>query len=410
MNQKTMYKCIPTTGKKNNSFVGIRANNSLIEVFYPESLRLSSAERSRRQEILALIKSISLAKTKYGEASKIYEAQNIGENFVVDAYIWILDDYAQHGRYINVEKDYIENARGRINWKRTMRQTPIVSGSNIIFKNYVSEIKHQQDNLLTEIYKYCVRVASNAIGWLVGISSDEVEEIPFNKKVYLSALKKELDSTFNDEKRRRLNIMTSIVSELSSEDDLANSFSYGVNDYSYVYERMIDGLYGNVSRIQDYYPNGEWNLSCYDKIFSSSNLRPDTVIDAHGGTYILDAKFYRFGKTMAKSDLPNTSSIQKQITYGEYISNIFKKDKVINAFVMPYNKKDNPFGLDGDLECIGTATAKWKEQTNSYEYVFALLLDTHFLMMNWYKNSDIHRNHLISLLHNESAKISCIAR
>ncbi len=401
MTQRKMYKCIPITGKKNNSFVGIKANNSLIEVCYPESLRLSSIESKQRQEILALIKSISLAKTKYAEASNIFVAQNTGESFVVDAYIWILDDYAQHGRYINVEKEYRENVRGRINWKRTMRQTPIVSESNIVFKNFVAEVKHQQDNLLTEIYKYCVRVASNAIGWLIGITTDETESIPFNKKAYIMAIQKELESTFDDEKRRRLNIMKSIVTELSSEDDLTSSFSYGVNDYSYVYERMVDSLYGNVKRIQDYYPNGEWSLLCFDKSFSSSNLRPDTVIDLAEGTYILDAKFYRFGTTMSKSDLPNTTSIQKQITYGEFITNIFHPKKVINAFVMPYNKENNPFGLEGNLEYIGFSTAKWKEQNNSYEYVFTLLLDTQFLLMNWFKdNTEEYRKELVSILDN----------
>ncbi len=408
MTQRKMYKCIPTTGKKNNSFVGIRANNSLIEVCYPESLRLSSVENQQRQEILALIKSISLAKTKYAEASEIFVAKNTGENFVVDAYIWILDDYVQHRRYTNVEKEYRENVRGRINWKKTMRQTPIVSDSNIVFKNFVVEIKHQQDNLLTEIYKYCVRVASNAIGWLIGIITDETESISFNKIAYLQAIQKELESTFDDEKRKRLNIMKSIVSEISSEDDLSSSFSYGVNDYSFVYERMVDSLYGNVKKIQDYYPNGEWSLRCFDKAFSSSNLRPDTVIDLVKGTYILDAKFYRFGTTKSKADLPNTTSIQKQITYGEFINNIYHPKKVVNAFVMPYNKKNNPFGLKGNLECIGFSTAKWKEQNNSFEYVFALLLDMQFLLSNWFKdNTEEYRKELISILDSSLNDIIC---
>lgn len=400
-----MYRCIPITGKKNDSFVGIKVNKNKVDVFYPESFRMSSDEFKRRQDILALIKSISLAKTKYGEATDIYEAKNVGGNFVVDAYLWILNDYLIYGRYINVDKEYINNAHGRINWKRTMTQLPIVSGGNIVYKQYVAEVKHQQDNLLTEIYKYCVRIASAAIGWLIGVSSEEKEEIPFNKSVYETCLYKELESTFDDEKRKRLSVMMSIVSEISSEENLTSSFSYGVNDYSYVYEKMVDEMFGNIQRIQDYYPNGEWQLDAFDNSFFSSNLRPDTVIETEAVTYILDAKFYRFGTTKAKNDLPNTTSIQKQITYGEYISHMFERKKVVNAFVLPYNKENNMFGINGVLECVGTATAKWKKQEHTYEYVFVLLLDTHFLVTSWYKKNEICRKLLISILKMRSEQI-----
>ena len=42
------------------------------------------------------------------------------------------------------------------------------------------------------------------------------------------------------------------------------------------------------------------------------------------------------------NDLPETQSIQKQITYGDYVFNTLDKSdnsKVRNAFILPYNKK-----------------------------------------------------------------------
>ncbi len=392
------YKCLPITGKKNDSFVGIKADRDNIYIYYPESLELSLEEGRRRREILSLVKSISLARTKYGEETHIFEAKNIGKNFVVDAYIWILNDYLRNGTYINLEKEYVDNARGKINWKRTLRKPAIVSENNIIYKEYVTEVKHQRDNLLTEIYKYCVRTASDAIGWLIGVTTDVYERVPFNKREYENSLRKELEQTFDDEKRYRLTVMLEIVTESSSGDDFSGGFIYGVNDYSYIFERMIDSLYGNVPRIQDYYPNGEWDLKCFDDAVTSSNLRPDTVVDMKNNIFILDAKFYRFGVTMEKQDLPNTSSIQKQVTYGEYISRISNGESVISAFLLPYNKNSNPFHYSSDVEFVGTATAKWKQQNHSFEKVQTFLIDMHFLLLSWDKKNSSYRSELVNMM------------
>ena len=58
--------------------------------------------------------------------------------------------------------------------------------------------------------------------------------------------------------------------------------------------------------------------------------------------YILDAKYYKYGATKNPFDLPESASINKQITYGEYIdaqADLKNPDSVIyNAFLMPFDK------------------------------------------------------------------------
>lgn len=402
--KQMMYQCIPITGKTNDSFVGIKCFNESIKVFFPESLNFSDSEVDKRREILALIKSISLAKTKNSDSASVNRIDDIGSEFVLDAYLWMINDYMSNGRYINIEKEFKENVNGKINWKRTMAKQPFVDHGNIVYKDMVVEVKHQRDNLLTEIYKYCVRTSCEAIGWIMGINYQEYEEIPFNKRLYNNCLTLELEKTYNDEKHLRLTMMKSIINGMHTESKNGVAFSYGVNDYSFVYERMIDNMFGNVKRIQDYYPNGEWDLQCFDKSFPSSNLRPDTVIEAVNSTCILDSKFYRFGFTKSKQDLPNTSSIQKQITYGEFIANTMEKDNIINAFILPYNKADNKFAIDDNIACIGSASAKWKNQNEKYEKVFALLLDTHYLLMNWHRRTNRYTNEIVHLLEKQITK------
>ena len=59
-----------------------------------------------------------------------------------------------------------------------------------------------------------------------------------------------------------------------------------------------------------------------------------------------------------------------------------------NAFLMPYNMKDNPFGLDGKFATIGEAISKWKSDDNNYEYIQGILVDTIFLMHNYENKED----------------------
>lgn len=71
---------------------------------------------------------------------------------------------------------------------------------------------------------------------------------------------------------------------------------------------------------------------------------PDTVMLYNGKVYILDAKYYRYGNTHKPEHLPDSSSINKQITYGEYIQSMgIENDSLFNAFLMPYNSQKNLF-------------------------------------------------------------------
>ena len=117
---RRIYKCIPSTGRKNDSFIGLKFEDNQVKVFYPESLNLCEDENLKRMQILALLRSISLAKTLGGDSSGTIVNENVGESYVLEAYIWLLNDYLTNGVYRNVEKRIRLNEKGRINWKRTL--------------------------------------------------------------------------------------------------------------------------------------------------------------------------------------------------------------------------------------------------------------------------------------------------
>lgn len=108
---------------------------------------------------------------------------------------------------------------------------------------------------------------------------------------------------------------------------------------------------------------------------------------------------YQYGVTHDVKDLPETQSIQKQITYGDhaYHNHKLHDTKVRNAFILPYNKKleifvEDPNTLkynDGNLAYFGQAYTDWREdnQQKDYEKVYAFGIDFNYLLRN-YKTID----------------------
>lgn len=79
--------------------------------------------------------------------------------------------------------------------------------------------------------------------------------------------------------------------------------------------------------------------------------------------------------------MPESTSINKQITYGEYIAEQDKfkrihgeRYKVYNAFLMPFESKAE------EVENIGVAFSDWKSNQKSYEQIQGIVIDVKGLM------------------------------
>ena len=255
------------------------------------------------------------------------------------------------------------------------------------------------------------------IGWLFGIPENVYYVAPLSNtllKKYITAIKQEIANTFDDVKKIRLNHMLKVLSGVDDSKHISE-IVYGVDKYHYIYERMVDAIFGNVEDIETYNPNATWNvMRAHDKYskHKAASLRPDTlhmdpatyIVDAETRTaYVLDAKYYRYGTTGILKDLPETTSIQKQVTYGD---NLFKNfddinvEKIRSAFVLPFNKDKNNFAKlenpqNRNMIYLGFANANWR---NGYEHevVHAFLIDTKHLISSWsYGNNQADIDSLI---------------
>ena len=129
---------IASTGEQNNQFVGIKISNNKIEFHYPETYQLSNVDAELRRDILAILRTISLAKTLTSNLSSYNSKFNNDDVFPMGAYLWLINDYLTYGRYENREKIYQKGVRGKIDWRKTLRTPPAISNRNIVYTDIIS--------------------------------------------------------------------------------------------------------------------------------------------------------------------------------------------------------------------------------------------------------------------------------
>lgn len=393
-----------------DTFTGIRISNKNIDFFYPETFRLSPIEDSYnfRNDIITILTSIGLAKSIEGPTKEIESSFAENKDFSIISYLWILNDYYRNGIWKNKTKKYREGQFGKINWKRTLQQSPFISNGRVVYPNSIIEHTIQINDTLSDIHRYCVKVSVDFLGWLYNIGCDfNVAEITNQKKKeYSNILHKELSKTFQDDKRTRLSHMLKIIDGIDT-DNQSKEIVYGVSSYHYVFERMVDAVFGNQDDLSKFYPQAYWMINDVEEKESSS-LRPDTVRIEKGKAYIFDSKYYKPGK------LPTTADIQKQITYAEYLENqkghLYSPIK--NAFILPYDKsKADTHENNEFLKYIGYAKTDWKKEPGTdkstpHYVVYGYYIDTTELLHRYRNSWDEVVASLISNLNQKDAKKS----
>ena len=375
-------KCKVNTNWDEDTFVGIMCKDGDLSVHFPLGFNISEDEKELRKEILLLIHTI--AGTTGRKDSELYDnAKQYNETgFPIQAYVALIYDYCNRGYYQEREIVYSEASRGKINWNRTIKtQKPYLQDGSAYYLKFVTKKTPMNDNqLITLIHEYCVYESFNKIGWLFTRLQVQKPRIKFNKKLFKSVVRDKLQNTFNDKNKKLFINMLAVIDDLS-DDKASINYKYGTYRFEYVWEQLIDRIYG-ISEKSFYFPKTTWKLK--DEDYDNACLEPDTIMLYGDNIYVLDSKYYKYGATEKPWDLPESTSINKQITYGEYIAKEekFKRlhgegYKVYNAFIMPYDsvKKNG-----GKIKHIGEAVSDWKSNEKEYERVQGILIDIKYIM------------------------------
>ena len=389
-----------TSEDTTDNFVGIRFSDGVPQVIFPHGFAISDNEQEQRKDVFILL-AVLKRFTERMEGDKSKNAQSLLARFPIASYQYVIQDFLEHGYYVEKEVKYIQSLKGKVNWKRTIQQEkPQLDGDSVVYLNFQVKTNQINDtNLITQIHRYCVYKSFYLFGWLYLSSAYLPTEPQFkmDKKLFINTLKNALSNTFNDTKRKLFQSMINILNEEDEETDIKNC-SIGVNRFDSVWENLIDYVFGEENK-DKYFPHATWHIIKSGRTSPSSALEPDTIMKYNGKIYVLDAKYYQYGVTGSTSDLPNTSSIQKQITYGKHIAEHFygdSKEKVYNAFIMPFNS-----GGSEITKFVSVGTADWEQYnklTFNYAYVLGILLDTKWLISKYSKHNALEIEKMAQLI------------
>lgn len=373
--------CVVSSNSNNDTYVGIKFVEDEIKVYFPLGYEIPEDNVECRKSIMDLMKTISVGNRLINSDSKYSMNNGKVEEVPFNSFIWVINDYLNNGLYTDKEKIYKRNQNGKINWKKTLNTKFYISGNNAVYLNPYVEKNTLEDNVITDIHAHCVKVSVDYIGWIFGnIPVPENNIIESRLNYYTTILNKELVHSFDDRKKTLLINLKKIL-ELSGGNNKSKLKNYGTLQYEYIWEHMVDKVYGNED-VDKYFPNSKYHLVGFDNAIDASSLRPDSILSVEKDIYILDSKYYKYGVTKNPLHLPNTDSVQKQITYGEHVENNYMYEQIYNAFILPYNKYNNPFGLSNYVEYVGFSESSWKNQKSNkyYERVSVILIDTKYLI------------------------------
>lgn len=407
-------KVIFKNGYEEDNFVGLKYKKDQINVFLPigynKQVFSTDDELISEQKIdlLLLLKTVALVKSLNNEKTDF--GDNIGNNDEVpyNSLIWIISDYFNNGLYQEIDKKYSQKGHGKINWKKTLNSEHYFEDDSVTFINPYYESSIQRSTLITELNNYCLHISFKYIGFLFGKvflpeCNINEESIKDNIQYYMDVINKELSKSFNDRKKTLLTNMKRILM-MSFDDSFEVQPTYGTRRYEYAWEKMVNDTLGSKIDISKFFPNAYWNIQ--GKVEEDkSKLRPDSILLNSNKVYILDAKYYKYGITGNISDLPHTDSIQKQITYGDHISNNpqtygVEKNNIYNAFILPFNKDEKPFKCDDNIKYMGYANSAWRDKKENYNYekILLLLIDTKYMIDCFYQREIADLKKLIELI------------
>lgn len=389
-----------TSEESTDSFVGLRFKDGIPEVVFPHGYNLSENEVECRKDVFRLLNVLKKF-TDLQQGNTTNSKKETITQLPISSYQYIIHNYLNYGYYTETEEQYVKSQKGKINWKRTIQQEkPQLDGSNVVYLNFQTKTNQiNTNNLLSKIHQYCVYLSFLKFGWLY-MSSNYLPQKPiikFDKKLFISTLEQAISNTFNESKQKLFRSMINILNEENDEINIRNK-SYGVEHFETIWEQLIDHVFGEDDK-KKYFPHATWHIIKNDKVEKSSALEPDTIMKYNGKTYVLDAKYYQYGISQNPKDLPNTSSIQKQITYGKHIAEQFYKgseNSVYSAFVLPY-KSEN---LD-KWKFVSIGSADWEEynsKTYNYAYILALLLDSKWIINEYSRHNDYEIEKLANLI------------
>lgn len=424
------------TAQDGTDFVGIKINGKERTITFPmgykppkDKLNTKKIEKKDRKEIFNLIKAITIGtNNKKGERISTLNGKEVND-FPIKSMLFIIEDFLDRNTYYTEKETlYTKNTSGKINWLRTIKNIkPAITETGISFLNFIVRKNRILENqLITELHKYCVYKCFELLGFLYtpilpekGLL--EEKDVIKDRKYYAHFLQDKIDNTHLEINIELFSNMLEFINNYDSETENPDA-SYGTSCFQVVWENLVEKMFSTIeqsTKEKYFYPSSRWYFTDGKKQ-TNHELRPDTImLTADNKCFILDSKYYSYNMLhemkigeederstiLIHGSIPGTDSIQKQITYAQYLDKDIETFNTMKRKDYRYNHKDiyNVFILPEEnngevLKYIGYANADWYDNKKNYHTIHAVTLDTKFLLLNAGKNGDEMRGKLAEII------------
>lgn len=401
-----------------DEFVGLRFDGKKFFVNFPlgYSEPKSQTDEELEKEYRSDIANLIFVLKKFCDKSELLcngskFAKDEKVEFPIHAYIFLINHFLNNGYYKEKEVQYKKSTNGKINWSRTIKQIrPEFINDNPIFLKFITKkINYNEEEIITQIHKYCVHESFSKIGFIFSNIRPEKSTLKFNADFFRSMILQKMSKTFDEKTQLLLKNMLDLINYVDKSNEV-KTFYYGTEDFEHIFESLVDSVFGENDK-EEFYPECYWQFENGNS--KKCSLRPDTIMIRDRGTidqkiFVLDSKYYKYGMSNKDFDLPGSDSIIKQIAYAEFIENSINREEsrlpkdvktnlnlkeIYNAFIMPANLQ-NSSNKNNFVQYFGYATTDYKsydEKSNDYKKyhkIIGIKIDLKTLMNDYSKNQD----------------------
>ncbi|KEZ23237.1 LlaJI family restriction endonuclease [Ureaplasma diversum] len=349
-------------------YVGIVIVSNTCLIIYPKHIDYYKEDKDNNFVVLKQFISV-IKKYKYKEQRININDDGLKNNFnLLSLTLELLNNYNEHGLYINNKEIVEENGDGEILWERTINQkSAYILENNLIYLDlYTSNQINNNDNYFTNLHSCLLTIMTNQIKEVLNIldlkpvhlNNKRIEDFG-NKEYIISKLNQELSSQFITYKQDTLMLIKRCIQEIT-DANISNNISFiGTNNFNLVWEDVCSVVFNNCINkpIKDfefsYYKNNKESLLLSEIIakpnwkhiksnkvhIANKTLKPDIITINNKQLSIYDAKYYKL--ILNENELKNYPAVNdviKQYLYQvAYIDFAKENDITItnNAFLMP---------------------------------------------------------------------------
>lgn len=326
------------------NFVGLIITKEYDIISVPKHFPL---ERCDEKNKFSIITTILKTIRKYSVGCNYLNKANgdFYENLPYRAVKNIIEYYNKFGVYRNDIKKEVFSIRGRVKWNKTFNKSnKIISGGNIVFVPFVTSVKENEYNLISEAMQYVVDYTKANLSFIFNVKNHF--QIEYHKQKF-----KNLEKNINELQKMKSFVFKDI--DISLIDSLIDFLKYiSVSDSTYVmYNKNFESIW---EEMIEQYLNRRFVMFCESEfIFSETKengikfKKVTKVIDDQIGAgrkiieldhiafdkdkvYLFDSKYY--------SNIADLN--YKQVSYHYFVSELYGVDNIniINALVAPTEK------------------------------------------------------------------------